>query len=50
MKKKQEQALQGKVILITGAASGMGGLAAENLSRCGARVAALDVDEAAGCH
>ena len=35
-----------KVILVTGAASGMGRLAARNMARNGARVAALDRDEA----
>ena len=37
---------QGKVILITGGGSGMGQLAAQNFSREGALVAALDVNEA----
>jgi len=36
----------GKVALVTGAGSGMGRLAARNLARAGARVAALDVAEA----
>lgn len=35
-----------KVILITGGGSGMGQLAAQNFSRAGAKVAALDVNEA----
>jgi len=39
-------AFDGRVALITGAASGMGRLAAQNLAESGARVAALDVDEA----
>lgn len=39
-------AFEGRVALITGAASGMGRLAARNLVVQGARVAALDVDEA----
>jgi NAD(P)-dependent dehydrogenase (short-subunit alcohol dehydrogenase family) len=39
-------AFRGKVALVTGAASGMGRLATRNLARDGARVAALDVDEA----
>lgn len=37
-------AFHGKVALITGAASGMGRLAAERLSQAGARVAALDTN------
>jgi NAD(P)-dependent dehydrogenase (short-subunit alcohol dehydrogenase family) len=36
----------GKVVLITGAASGMGRLAAHRMAEIGARVAALDVNEA----
>ncbi|MBK7973197.1 MAG: SDR family NAD(P)-dependent oxidoreductase [Deltaproteobacteria bacterium] len=39
-------AFTGKVALITGAGSGMGQLAAQNLARAGASVAALDIDEA----
>jgi NAD(P)-dependent dehydrogenase (short-subunit alcohol dehydrogenase family) len=38
-------AFEGKVALITGAASGMGQLAAQQLASAGASVAALDVDE-----
>ena len=40
---------RGKVALVTGAASGMGRLAARRLAAAGARVAALDVNEA-GLH
>jgi NAD(P)-dependent dehydrogenase (short-subunit alcohol dehydrogenase family) len=40
-------AFHGRVALITGAASGMGRLAARRLAAGGARVAALDVNEAA---
>ncbi len=36
----------GKTALVTGAASGMGRLAAQRLARAGARVAAVDVNEA----
>lgn len=36
----------GKVALITGAGSGMGRLAAQRLSKAGAKVAALDINEA----
>jgi len=39
-------AFEGRVALITGAASGMGRLAARNLAAEGKRVAALDLDEA----
>jgi NAD(P)-dependent dehydrogenase (short-subunit alcohol dehydrogenase family) len=39
-------AFQGRVALITGAASGMGRLAAQRLARAGATVAAVDVNEA----
>ena len=39
-------AFTGKVALITGAGSGMGQLAAQNLAKAGAAVAALDIDEA----
>jgi NAD(P)-dependent dehydrogenase (short-subunit alcohol dehydrogenase family) len=39
-------AFQGKVALVTGAASGMGRLATRRLAAGGARVAALDVNEA----
>jgi NAD(P)-dependent dehydrogenase (short-subunit alcohol dehydrogenase family) len=39
-------AFHGRVALVTGAASGMGRLAARNLARDGAQVAALDVNEA----
>ena len=39
-------AFQGRVALITGAASGMGRLAAQQLARAGATVAAVDVNEA----
>jgi NAD(P)-dependent dehydrogenase (short-subunit alcohol dehydrogenase family) len=39
-------AFQGKVALITGAASGMGRLAAQRLATAGASVAAVDVNEA----
>jgi NAD(P)-dependent dehydrogenase (short-subunit alcohol dehydrogenase family) len=35
----------GEVVFVTGAASGMGRLAAQNMARAGARVAALDVNE-----
>jgi len=38
-------AFHGKVALVTGAASGMGRLAAQRLASAGASVAALDVDE-----
>ena len=38
-------AFDGKVALVTGAASGMGQLAAQQLASAGATVAALDVDE-----
>jgi len=38
-------AFEGRVALITGAASGMGRLAAQTLADRGARVAGLDVDE-----
>jgi len=38
-------AFDGKVALVTGAASGMGQLAAQRLAAAGAAVAALDVDE-----
>jgi NAD(P)-dependent dehydrogenase (short-subunit alcohol dehydrogenase family) len=37
---------QGKTVLITGAGSGMGRLAARNMAAAGAKVAALDVNEA----
>jgi NAD(P)-dependent dehydrogenase (short-subunit alcohol dehydrogenase family) len=37
--------LQGKVVLITGAGSGMGRLAAQRFSKQGAKVAALDINE-----
>jgi len=40
--------LQGKVALITGAASGMGRLAALTFAREGARVVAVDIDREAG--
>ena len=40
--------LDGKVALITGAGSGMGGVAAHIFAREGARVVAADVDERAG--
>ena len=46
MKTKHEAALHGKIVLITGAASGMGECAAREFSRCGARVAALDINAA----
>jgi len=39
-------AFQGKVALITGAASGMGRLASQRLAKAGASVAAVDVNEA----
>ena len=38
-------AFDGRVVFITGGGSGMGRLAARNLARAGARVAALDVNE-----
>lgn len=38
--------LKDKVVLVTGAGSGMGRLAAQNMARDGALVAALDIDEA----
>ena len=38
-------AFTGEVVLVTGAASGMGRLAAQNMARAGSRVAALDVNE-----
>ena len=38
--------LNGKVVVITGAGSGMGRLAAQRFSKQGAKVAALDVNEA----
>ena len=39
-------AFDGRVAFITGGGSGMGRLAARNLARAGARVAALDVNQA----
>ena len=39
-------AFNGRVVLITGAGSGMGQLAARGLADRGVRVAALDIDEA----
>ncbi len=39
-------AFHGKVALVTGAGSGMGRLAAQNLARAGAKVAAVDLNEA----
>ena len=36
----------GQVVLITGAGSGMGQLAARNMADAGANIAALDIDEA----
>ena len=42
-------AFRGKVALVTGAASGMGRLAARRLAAAGAQVAAIDVNEAGGC-
>ncbi len=38
--------LEGKVAFVTGAASGMGRLLSRNMARAGARVAAIDLDEA----
>jgi NAD(P)-dependent dehydrogenase (short-subunit alcohol dehydrogenase family) len=38
-------AFHGEVVFVTGAASGMGRLAARNMARAGAKVAALDVNE-----
>ena len=38
--------LEGKVAFVTGAASGMGRLLSRNMARAGARVAAVDLDEA----
>ncbi len=46
MKKKQEDTLKDKVVLITGGGSGMGGLAARNCGKCGASVAAIDINDA----
>ena len=37
---------EGKVVFITGGASGMGRLAAQRMADAGARVAAVDVNEA----
>ena len=37
---------QGKVVLVTGAASGIGRLAAQRMADAGAQVAAVDVNEA----
>ena len=38
--------LEGKVAFVTGAASGMGRLLARNMANAGARIAAIDLDEA----
>ncbi len=40
--------MQGKVVLITGAASGMGRATALAFARRGATVAVVDIDEAGG--
>ncbi len=45
MAQENKDSLKGQVALITGAGSGMGQLAAQDLSRRGAVVAALDIDE-----
>ena len=41
-------AFGGEVVFVTGAASGMGRLAAQNMARAGAKVAALDVNDEDG--
>lgn len=43
----KDECFKGKVALLTGAAGGMGLLAAQRLARAGARVVACDVDAAA---
>ena len=40
--------IEGKVAIVTGAASGIGAACAETLARAGAKVVATDVDGAAG--
>ena len=40
--------LDGKVVLITGAASGIGAKCVEVMAQCGAKVMATDIDEQQG--
>ena len=40
--------IEGKVAIVTGAASGIGAACAETLARAGAKVIATDVDKAGG--
>ena len=37
--------MEGRIVLVTGAASGLGRLAARRMAEAGARVAAVDVSE-----